>query len=136
MDDLGPYLPHSKIVWLYFIHLLRYLKKLQNASTALQVKDLYHSLKIGGHLLPVNFPDLMQQIECTNWDLDYNGNVVLSHFGGERNRLVAFESSPDGNCLFNSLSLLMFGWLAGFDDRIHMKKLYYSLDIYIRFLIT
>ena len=101
---------------------LQNLQKLQSASTAQQVKDLYHSLKVGGHLLPVDLlPEYVKQIECKHWDLDYNGNILLNHFGGERNKLVAFESSPDGNCFYNSLSLLMFG------NEKHAYKLRYLL---------
>ena len=69
------------------------------------MKDLYHSLKMGGHLLPVDLPEeYMKQIECNNWDLDYNGNILLNHFGGERNKLINMKETMTAD-IFQKKSL-------------------------------
>ena len=101
------------------------LQKLQTAKTARQVKDLYQSLKTDGQLQPVHLGEPVKQLDMQHFELAYNSNVLLNHYGGEHNKLVAFKSSSDGNCLFNSISILMFG------DEHHADQLRYLLFVFI-----
>ena len=49
------------------------LQKLQCASSAQQVMDLYQSLKTDGHLQPVHLSDVRKHLEMDKFELHYNG---------------------------------------------------------------
>ena len=79
------------------------LLKLQSASNSLQLRQLYTKLKLEGQFQEVVLSDFKKKVDLEFSQLDYNSNVFLQHFGGEHNKLVAYQSSPDGNCFYNSL---------------------------------
>ena len=101
------------------------LIKLQSASNSLQLRQLYTKLKSEGQFQEVVLSDFKKKVDLEFSQLDYNGNVFLQHFGGEHNKLVAYQSSPDGNCFYNSLSILLYG------DESSPIQLRYLLTVFI-----
>ena len=100
------------------------LMMFQKAQIATEVISLYNTLE-EGQLQDITLSDYSMQLDLNAGKLDYNGNVLLQHYGGERNMLVGYESTPDGNCFFNSLSFVLYG------DESHSYQLRYLLMVFI-----
>ena len=64
------------------------LLKLKSLSNALELRQLYAKLKSEDQFQEVILSDFNKKLDLKFNQLDYNGNVLLPHFGGERNRLV------------------------------------------------
>ena len=101
------------------------LLKLKSLSNALELRQLYAKLKSEDQFQEVILSDFNKKLDLKFNQLDYNGNVLLQRFGGERKRLVAYQSSPNGNCFYNSLSILLYG------DESCPIQLRYLLTVFI-----
>ena len=94
LDDSGTYTMDFKEIWEKFAEMAKY------------PDFLIRSLK----LMPLNshLPDYENiTLDNISVKIDEEANKLLGHYN-EKN-FVAYHSTPDGNCLFNAVSICLFG---------------------------